>query len=98
MDYCQNRIKKEYESLLAYSGTVHCFTYESLSSQGPKIIEEILNYLEVKIGSEIIDKMIAESDFKKLSAKDSGTAGRNRGEESLASHYRKGLSVTGKII
>jgi hypothetical protein len=91
LDYCQNRIKKEYESLLAYKNNVHCFTYEDLSNHGPETVKNILEYLEVKIDDQIIDKMIAEADFKKLNAKDSGKSGRVRGEESLKSHYRKGI-------
>ena len=90
-DYCTQRIKKEYESLLAYQGEVHCLTYEFLSQQTVETIKKMLEYLSVKIDDKIVAQMIEEADFKKLTAKDSNSVGREKGQESINSYYRKGI-------
>jgi len=91
LDYCQKRITKEYGSLLAYKGKVHCFTYERLTNNAKEVISGILKYLEVRIDEELIGDMINNASFQKLTAIDSGAVGRARGEESIKSHYRKGI-------
>lgn len=91
LDYCQTRIMKEYKSLLNYSGNIYCITYERLSSHSREVIEGLLKYLEVEFDDGIISHMIEDGSFKKLDARDSGGLGRERGEESLTSHYRKGI-------
>jgi len=91
IDYCQTVIQKEYESLLAYSGNIHCFTYEQLSQEPQQVLKSMLEYLEVSIDNKIIEHMIAEGDFKKMSANDGVTGGRERGQELVGSVYRKGI-------
>ena len=91
IDYCASRIKKEYEALLAYQGEIHCLTYESLSAKTDEIIKKVLEYLKVKIDDMVVEQMIREADFKKLTAKDANSVGRSRGEESIKSYYRKGI-------
>lgn len=89
-DYAEERIKKEYESLLAYPGDIHCITYEQLSNNTAETIRGMIRYLGMEYTDEIIETMIREGDFKNLVAKDSGS-GRERGEESVTSHFRKGI-------
>ena len=91
LDYYRKRITKEYGSLLAYKGKVHCFTYERLTNNPKEVISGILKYLEVRIDEEPIEDMINNASFQKLNAIDSGAIGRARGEESTKSHYRKGI-------
>ena len=91
LDYCRKRIIKEYESLLTYKGKVHCFTYESLTNNTKEVISGILKYLEVQVGEELIEYMTDNASFQKLTAIDSGITSRTRGEESIKSHYRKGI-------
>ena len=91
IDYCQSRILKEYESILAYSGVIHCLTYEDLSNNTAKTTQGILEYLGVNTDESIIDHMIEEAAFEKVSTQDNNLGGRKKGEELIASHYRKGI-------
>lgn len=91
IDYCTNRIQKEYQALLDYSGNLHCFTYEGLSITPQEVVKAILHYLGVSTDDAIIDIMIKEASFKKLNAKHSGGEGREKGQEKIMSHYRKGI-------
>lgn len=91
VDYCTARIQKEYQALLAYKGNLHCYTYEGLSNTPQLVITGVLDYLGVQVSDVVIEKMLEEADFKKLNAKDSGTEGRERGQESIMSHFRKGI-------
>ena len=92
-DYCKNRIKKEYETLLAYKGSVNCFTYEALSKEPDRIINGVLDYLGVASNKEIVESMITEGSFKSLTKKNKLIKDkiRNQGEEFRKSHYRKGV-------
>lgn len=92
-DYCEKRIKKEYENMLNYSGKIFCFTYESLSDgvRTPHVVANLLDYLAVDSNYHIIKKMIEEADFKKVSTQDNDAVARERGQELLTSHYRKGM-------
>lgn len=90
-DYCHERINKEYECLLDYKGVVHCLTYEGLTYQPREVIADILKYLDVTIDDKIISRMIKEGSFKKLNAEDSGKTGREKGQQSIMSHFRKGM-------
>jgi|GEM_PF-1292325 len=92
LDYCRNRIKKEYEALLAYAGKIHCLTYEALSEHGAEAVKGILEYLGVKSDCALVDHMLAEAAFEKVSNQDNNLAGRKRGEELIMSHYRKGIT------
>ena len=90
LDYCKKRIMKEYESLLNYNGRVHCLTYEKLSADSEAVIKDMLKYLGVETDDSVVFHMIKEGSFRNLVAKDTGSEIRERGEESLTSHYRKG--------
>ena len=91
IEYCKTVIQKEYGSLLAYDGTIHCFTYEQLTSQPQLVLKGILEYFDLTTDKKIIEQMIAAGDFKKMSSNDDGTGGRERGQELLGSVYRKGI-------
>ncbi len=93
MEYFVNRIKLEYEALLNYSGKIHCFTYEYMTHNQNKVVKDILEYLEVDNGDEIVEKIIEEGSFRKRTtiSKESDYKKRERGEQSLTSHYRKGV-------
>ena len=91
IDYCEKRIRKEYQALLDYSGNIHCLTYEGLSKTPHPVIRGTLKYLDVPADDEVIDEMLKAASFEKLTAKDSGGKGREQGEESIMSHFRKGI-------
>lgn len=90
VDYLKNRIVKEYQALLDYSGHVHCITYENLDTDAPNVVSGMLDYLEVKKSPKIIAHMIDTASFKKQTEKDSGI-GREKGEEDRTSQIRKGI-------
>lgn len=91
IEYCRKRIIQEYRALMDYRGHIHCLTYEALSADTAKVVEGVLQYLGAEMNGAIIAHMIKEGSFKNLVAKDTGSEGRERGEESLGSHYRKGI-------
>ena len=91
-DYCRNRIIKEYEALLAYGGHIHCFAYESLQERPQEIVRGFLQYLGAVSDDEIVEQMIKEAAFEKVSGQDNDSGGRKKGEELITSHYRKGIS------
>jgi hypothetical protein len=92
-NYCQNRINPEYEKLLAYSGNIHCFTYEQLSYEPKEALSKILKYLKAKVSDKIIEDMIKEGSFESVTARDkiANEGKRKKGEQSMKSHYRKGV-------
>ena len=92
MEYFVNRIKREYEALLNYPGKIHCFTYEDMTNNQKEIVKGILDYLEVDSNDEVIEKSIEGGSFKKrTSVSKESEKERERGEQSLTSHYRKGI-------
>lgn len=90
--YCKTRIQKEYQALLNYTGNLSCFTYEGLINDFNETVKGVLKYLEVPFDDAVLKTMNEESSFKKLNAKDSGSEGRDAGEESVMSHFRKGIA------
>ena len=90
VDYLKNRIVKEYQALLDYSGHVHCITYEKLDKDAAHVIAGVLDYLKVKKSPEIIAYMVDNASFKKQTERDSGV-GREKGEEDRTSQIRKGI-------
>lgn len=93
-DYIRNRISKEYQSMLAYPGFIHCFTYEYLSSNPKQAITGILSYLGAKIIDSIIVNMIRKGSIENLRGKDvfnKKGKGKKKGEAVSGSHYRKGI-------
>ncbi|MDP3994163.1 MAG: sulfotransferase domain-containing protein [Candidatus Doudnabacteria bacterium] len=89
-EYCETRIAKEYQALLDYQGQIHCFTYEALTHNPRKVVSGVLRHLEVNDDIALTDQMVKEASFENLTAKDSGR-GRQQGEQSLKSHFRKGI-------
>jgi len=61
------RIIKEYEALLAYGGHIHCFAYESLQERPQEIVRGFLQYLGAVSDDEIVEQMIKEAAFEKVS-------------------------------
>ncbi len=86
--YCE-RIRKEYNALLSYTGTIRFLTFEQLTTSPEMVLTPILEYLEVSIEQTLIDKMIEAGRFERL-------AGRPRGVEDNNSHYRKGIAGEGR--
>ncbi|MCK5211114.1 sulfotransferase [Candidatus Parcubacteria bacterium] len=95
MDYCTNRIKKEYESMLKYNGYIHCLTYEMLKNNPNKVINNLLNYLEVKTNNKLISNMIEAASIDSCRKKDKSISKEDKKEiinnEMRKSHYRKGV-------
>jgi len=92
LEYCRTRIMKEYEAMLAYQGHIHCLTYESLSIAPQEAVKGILEYLGTDSSLPLIDRMVAEAAFEKVSNQDNNQEGRKKGEELIMSHYRKGIA------
>ncbi len=90
-EYCRGTIQPEFRSLLAYEGGIHCLTYEALHQHPRKAVKSLLDYLGVKYSDEIIQNMINEASFERLTEVDSGGRPRRPGEQSIGSHYRKGI-------
>ena len=91
LDYLNSRIIKEYEALLAYGGEVHCLTYEALSEYTHDVAADMLGYVDMPVSDEIISRMVAEASFKKQTARDGHSVGRERGKENAKSGFRKGI-------
>ncbi|MDO8500067.1 MAG: sulfotransferase domain-containing protein [bacterium] len=91
MDYLEKRIVKEYEALLAYSGAVHCITYEALSGYTSNVAAGMVGYLDMPASDSTIAHMIEEASFQKQTARDSKDEGRTSGEENTKSGFRKGV-------
>lgn len=66
-DYLK-QIESEYAHLLDYNGSLHCLTYEELSTDAPREIRKFLQYLGASVSDEIIADMIANSDLKRYKA------------------------------
>jgi hypothetical protein len=91
MDYIENRIKKEYEALLAYSGPVHCMTYEALSANPVEVTCGMLDFLEIDASKKDISNMIENATFESMTAKHAHGKKRHPGEEDRSDHMRKGV-------
>ncbi len=90
-NYCLGTIKSELRSLLAYEGEVHTLTYEALHQNPEVVVRDLLGYLQIKASDEIIQNMINQASFEHLTKVDSGGRSRQPGEQSIGSHYRKGI-------
>jgi hypothetical protein len=60
--------------------------YEDLLGEPAKEIDRLLKVLNLKASQEIVDHLISETSFSKLSA------GRKQGEQDIGSFYRKGIA------
>jgi len=93
-EYMENRISKEYRSMLDYGGFIHCLTYEGLFQSPQERIRDMLLYLGARVSDDIIAHMIAEGSIERVREKDTlYTRGKNKKREGplLKSHYRKGI-------
>ena len=90
-EYCRGTLVPELQSLLDYKGEVHCLTYEALHQHPEKVVKDLLDFLQVKSEDVVIRNMIHEASFERLTEVDSGGRSRRPGEQSITSHYRKGI-------
>lgn len=93
-EYIENQIKKEYECLRAYSGHIHCLTYEQLTENPDKTIAALLTFLNARSSPDIIRTMIKQASIEKLRKEDkvyTGGATKRKGQNVIKSHYRKGI-------
>jgi hypothetical protein len=60
--------------------------YEDLLQEPAKEIDRLLRFVNLKTGQVIVDHLISETSFNKLST------GRNQGEQDIGSFYRKGIA------
>lgn len=91
LDYLRERIMPEYKSLLAYTGTVHCLTYEALSEYTHNVVADMVRYLDMPASSDVVRRMVEEASFERQTARDSKGESRRRGEENIMSGFRKGV-------
>lgn len=93
LDYLSTRIVKEYEALLTYNKPLHCITYERMSREPHTTVCGLLEYLEMKVTNEIIERMVRGASFEELTRKDSKNAQtRKRGQEDQRQSLRKGIA------
>ncbi len=92
LGYLNERIIPEYQALLDYQGDVHCLSYERLHTEGPQLVKDMLNYLDMAIDPDTISHMIEEASFKKQTAREDGDSGRQPGEAKVKSGLRKGIA------
>lgn len=86
IDYIENRIRKEYENIMAYKGLIFLFTCEDLQIKPKEIIKNILSYLDANMDENLIDKMLDESSFENLQKKEI-LFRKNMGESSKYLHF-----------
>jgi hypothetical protein len=86
--YC-NRIKQEYQALLAYRGSIQLLTYEQLSTNPESVLKTVLTYLGVSAKKDLISEMVERARFERLT-------GRVQGNSDPTSHFRKGIVGEGK--
>lgn len=73
------------EAHLEFTETHSVFScsYEALSSDGPRVVRELLDFLDVASNEEIVNDMLERSSFRFRS-------GRKSGESNASSFYRSG--------
>jgi hypothetical protein len=92
LGYLHERIIPEYEALLNYAGHIHCVTYEALSADTPGVTKSMVKYLGFDVTEAELRHMVEEASFKKQTERDSGSRGREKGEEDAKSGLRKGIT------
>lgn len=88
-NYLENRIKKEYQSMLDYGGRIYGFTYEFLKTKPRETIASLLVYLGADQSGEIIVRMREQASFENLKKRETLYLQEVR-EELTITHYRKG--------
>lgn len=94
-DYLEDRVRKEYEHMLAYEGEIFCLTYEALSAEPEKTLTKLLRYLGTSTAKDIVRRMIDSASLEALRERDalvSGGHGKKAGVTVVMSHYRKGIA------
>ncbi len=95
LEYCKNRIKREYECMLNYKKDIYCITFEAMKRVPEKTTRGILKYLKAKIENKIINNMIEEASIDRCRKKDKLISGTDKKDlinnEIRKSHYRKGI-------
>lgn len=64
------RVRREYECLLSHSGSLYCFTYESLGANPIETTAGILGYLSVASSGPLIADILAAASFTRSAALD----------------------------
>jgi len=93
-EYCETRIKKEYESMLAYNGKIYCLLYEDMYTDPYQNTKDILCYLKMRSTNKIVEFMVNEASLESCRKKDKiyqKAKNKKRGEQVIKSHYRKGI-------
>jgi len=93
-EYIKNQIAKEYESMLAYKGSICCITYEDLTLKPHETLKKVFKYLGINTTKNDLDKIIKEGSVESLRKKDTisdSLKKKTRGETVIKSHYRKGI-------
>jgi len=66
LDYVKDCILPEYESLLAYKGSVCCYTYEHMSRAPHEVVRNLLHYLNMDARNGIIEQMVKNASFDEM--------------------------------
>lgn len=64
------RVRREYESILRHSGSLYCFTYESLAANQIETVAGILGYISVAASDRIIGDIVGAGGFARSVALD----------------------------
>lgn len=70
IDRYLERVRREYESILRHSGSLYCFTYESLAANPIETVAGILGYLSVAASDRIIVDIVRAGGFARSAALD----------------------------
>ncbi len=60
------RIKKGYEALANYSGSMHCMRYEDAFSKPKEVLRKLLVYLNVSASDAVVQEMVEAGNMKRL--------------------------------
>lgn len=75
----------------AESNNIKIFKYENLTGKNyPNGLKSLFKYLKINIPENELELLVSKYNFKSIT-------GRNEGEESISSHYRKGVNEEWKI-
>ncbi|HEY4517684.1 MAG TPA: sulfotransferase domain-containing protein, partial [Candidatus Paceibacterota bacterium] len=89
LQYIEERVKKEYEALLRYQGSLFCTTYEFLTEHGIEALKEVCSYLGIEAPEKVLKDMIESGSFKEMTKRHSKSEGRERGDEGQWRGYLK---------
>lgn len=78
------RVRRDYEGLLAAEDPCHVLTYEQLTAAPERTLADVLAFLGAYASGDHVREAIRQASFQRL-------ADRPRGSEDPASHYRKGV-------